>query len=1119
MTAGNLDANAWKLKRDELMAALREDAAKGVTVWFEALTESILGRDLATCDRLVNESLPLPSDIKLLIKRSLHPGVGAWRGERTAEAAKLLSAGAPRAEQIIGKAFTESPEHEDEDGKQAAAYVLKAAWLEAAGRAREAAGATLEAGKRYSWQGEANQQIAIDLLTRAIELDADLVATYWQLADAWRVRSITQQPPYAAREPLDLSLAVWNAGAARHLPDASTSWAYVTRALICEQQARLDDDRRIALWWEAICYLERAILLDDSDSMRWTALGRLHSLLENQSCALYATAEAVKRDPKDPSALEERGTILANTGGFDEAAQVIEQRLAQDHENAWARSVKAFVLASQKDYRAALDLIDQVIALEPDSIWNLDLRAFCSWMLGERAQALATYERIWAIQSTTPNLASDDRPTCAYAAYKLGRVDEAITQLEKLSDDRLARGDVRRTLGLCHFIKGNIVRAEEWLLSGIARARVDELDAFLAMDLTDLEAQSRAWRRVPGAVAAFDRVKKTTTALVAGLSRSAAEDLRTLATAELSTVLQILPDEEASVTKLGAEAGLARLKLEQQRWKDAAEAYRELQRPDQSMPEAAVGIERSLEGLRAEARGKSAAGDFALATASFRQLLELQTELSRGDQLSLVHEELGDTLWRAGDSAALEHFQQALDLVPSGESAARLGQLHARLALASQQRGDMAAARTNYLEALERQREAKSPAPGRALCEACRPLIHNVEHFWAVDATWGRLATDTAISDLVRRDFEVARASALTYLDDLFGLSKPADALLTVPFVKPISLQVGSGLVPLMDPKSDGGKFIFEDIPAMRNAIESSTGVHMPGINVREDASSSDRYVVELDEVPAASGVVCVGSKYSMASRPNLAAAGVFDEDLVESMDPVSGLSGYWCSPAHADALTKRGVPVQSETQFVLAHVDLVLRQHLDAFLGVEEFESLVIELKKQGPVAPTLTSALADETFCTIFARVLRALVREQVPITAWTQILETVQRLESRNVGQAVSQARLTLRDKLPENNGNVEYVEVPAEWQNRILRDQRVFDASPVDAHGMLVEIRRLLEQRAGRVALVASTPLLRIFVRRLIEFEFPDVAVLWRDEMLRQERVVLAEGQAPMESTSQ
>ena len=318
-----------------------------------------------------------------------------------------------------------------------------------------------------------------------------------------------------------------------------------------------------------------------------------------------------------------------------------------------------------------------------------------------------------------------------------------------------------------------------------------------------------------------------------------------------------------------------------------------------------------------------------------------------------------------------------------------------------------------------------------------------------------------------------------------------------------------------MDPKSDGGKFIFEDIPAMRNAIESSTGVRMPGINVQEDPSSSDRYVVQLDEVPAASGVVCVGSKYSMASPPDLAAAVVVGEDLVESTDPVSGLSGHWCSAAHAEALTKRGVAVQSETQFVLAHVDLVLRRHLDEFLGVEEFESLVMELEKQGPMAPTLTSALADGTFFIFFARVLRALVREQVPITAWTQILETLQRLESRNVGQAVSQVRLTLRDRLPGNQEIVEYVEVPTEWQDRILRDQRVFDASPIDAHGMLVEIRRLLEQRAGRVALVASTPLLRIFVRRLIEFEFPSVAVLWGDEVLRQERLVPAEGPAPME----
>ena len=96
-------------------------------------------------------------------------------------------------------------------------------------------------------------------------------------------------------------------------PDASTSWPYFTRALICEQQARVDDDSRIAWWWEAICYLERAILLDDSDSGRWAAVGRCHRLLENEACALDATAEAVEGQIHGDQ--EFSGSLVIGVGG------------------------------------------------------------------------------------------------------------------------------------------------------------------------------------------------------------------------------------------------------------------------------------------------------------------------------------------------------------------------------------------------------------------------------------------------------------------------------------------------------------------------------------------------------------------------------------------------------------------------------------------------------------------------------------------------------------------------------------------------------------------------------------------------------------------------------------
>jgi len=1062
MSSTAVDSLVWKAKRDELVGRLRIDDAPGVADWLDTVAQSM---------------------------------------------------GSGDADAIVGSAIAESSTAAGGDSRTAAAYALKAAWLEAAGSTKEAADASLEAGKRYSWLGEPKFKLAIDLLTRALELDPDLAAAYWNLAEVWRIKSFVAEPPYVSREPLDEGLAIWNRGAARQLPDASNSWAYRTRAMISEQLAMVDDGRRISWWWDAVCYLERAILLDDSDADHWAILGRHHRLLENESCALDATAEALRRGPDNSSALDERAAILADTGRFDEALQVLEQRLAKDRENTWARGVKAFVLANRKDYRAALILVDQVIAAEPDNIWNLDLRALCCWMLdGEREHAVETYQRILEIQSHSPSLSIDDRHACAYAAYKLGKVDDAIHLLETLVGDGLVRGDVRRTLGLCYFVKasrdavgavpGGVVRAEELLLSGLARARIHELETFLAADLADLEARSPQWSHVGGAVAAFRRIKKTTAALISGLSSAATTDLRALAVEELTTVAQVLPDDDVSRMNVGAQAGLARLKIEQQQWKEAAEAYRALQHSGKDMFEAGFGIERSLEGIRADARGKAAAGDFASAAASFGQLLDLQSELGRADQLSATHEEIGDALWRAGDGAALEHFQQALARVPSGERDARLCRLHVRVGLALQQRGDGDGVRSHYLAALERQRDIDGEHPGEALGSTVRALIRDLEQFWAVDAVWGELEADAAVADRLRRDIAVARASALTYVDDLFGLSKHADSSIAVSYVTPIALEVGSGLIPMVDPKSDGGTFLFTDIPAMRNDIESSTGVWMPGIRARGDETTSDRYTILLDEVPTAAGTVRVGSRYTLASADELTAAGARKDDVVEAIDPVSGTIGRWCSPAHADALTKRGVAtaVQTETQFVLAHVGRVLRQHLDEFFGVQELRSLLTALKNKDTRMPEVEMALNDDAFALRFARILRALAREQVPIVRWNEFMATVQRMGFESIEEGVARIRKTVRNELPGNQQGVEHLELPADWAARANITPEAFGVSPADAHRLLAEIRSLLQQHVGPVSLVASDGRLRSLVTRLIDFEFPGVSVLSRDEVV-------------------
>jgi tetratricopeptide (TPR) repeat protein len=949
-------------------------------------------------------------------------------------------------------------------------------------------------------------------LNRANELDGGNALTYWHLADAWYARSIDDT------SALQRSLALWNHGAALQLPDSSTSWAYVLRALMNEQLASFDDSNRIPLLWEAVPFLERAILLYDDDASCWAYLGRIHRLLENESTALHATSQAHQRDPDNVVALGERAAILADTGAFDEARGLIEQRLATDPTNPWAKSVKAYILMHQKAYQAALEVIDEVIAAEPDSTWNLDVRATCCRMLGDTEGARAAYAQILDAGKAMLQVSSEDAHTCAFAAYKLGETEQAIAMLEETSPGRTMSGNTMRLLGLCHLAKGRVERAEELLLGGVARGNARELEEFLSTELPDVEGAAAICLTAPGATASFNRVKRTAAALLAELRRTAGGDVRSEAEAELTLLLQAgqapSTDEWAEA---GARASLGRLQLEGASWQAAATTYRSLRRTEGLFPEARIGIERAVEGLRVAARRHLEQQQFSDAARLLRGLLDIESESSDHEKLSWIHQEIGDALWKGGNAVeALEHFEKGLATVHSPEGAFQRADLHGRIALVRQQLGQIDSARASVVESIRLFGEARSESPGRALGGACRPLLWDVGHFWQVEALWSAFEEDPSFDVATKCEIPAARESLTAYLDDVYHLSKHTGTAEALPVVTPIALEVGTKVVPLVDPndpKADGGKFIYEDIPAMRQRIEGSTGMQkMPGIRVREDPAGQEGYVIVLDGTPVATGAVRVGFHYCFASLATLREAGVSADGVDKAPDPLTGEPGFWCSSTHWDMLAARGVELLTETQFILGHVEGILRLHLDSFLGLEEANALIAELQTHQQHADFVAASLTDQQSRLLFARVLRALVREGVPLTDWAGIVEGVKAGEWLSVSDMVRETRLKLKAQLRGNQDGTTLIQVPAQWDELVQRESsdvlRVL-ASPEAAHRMIAAVRQWLQAQTGPVALVTGNTELRPVVRRLIEYEFPSIAVLSRDEVTRPEQIVRLE----------
>ena len=107
--------------------------------------------------------------------------------------------------------------------------------------------------------------------------------------------------------------------------------------------------------------------------------------------ALLATATALQQAPDDVTAITERLVILANTGAFDEARELVERRLRAEPNLTWERGIRAFVLLYQRQYGDALTEVERALEKTPTEIWLHDIKALCLRGAGRETEAMAEF--------------------------------------------------------------------------------------------------------------------------------------------------------------------------------------------------------------------------------------------------------------------------------------------------------------------------------------------------------------------------------------------------------------------------------------------------------------------------------------------------------------------------------------------------------------------------------------------------------------------------------------------------------------------------------------------------------------------------------------------------------
>jgi tetratricopeptide (TPR) repeat protein len=363
-----------------------------------------------------------------------------------------------------------------------------------------------------------------------------------------------------------------------------------------------------------------------------------------------------------------------------------------------------------------------------------------------------------------------------------------------------------------------------------------------------------------------------------------------------------------------------------------------------------------------------------------------------------------------------------------------------------------------------------------------------------------------ALAEAFRLDPKNTEYSArLQNIEQLVDLAPiyGAVGLERLPVVTPIAVEVAADLIPLAeDPRTGGLTAAFElQLSAVRGEIFERYGVRIPGVRTRGNSGDlpPGSYVIMLMEVPTVMGTISLGQRFCAEPLATVQAKGI-------ACDPASGPAGEdgcWIASAHWDAATAAGLPLWAVEAYPARHVGAVVERNLADFIGVNETYERVTETCFD--LLPQLEQATGGVPG---FTGALRALVAERATIAELRALCARYLELRrgGRNHADIVEELRAMahIALRLPGNAAHADLISMGADFERRILdavhRDgsQSVLAMLPDSCQETLREVRERLADRE-QAAIVVESATVRPFVRKLIEMEWPNVAVLSRREV--------------------
>lgn len=827
------------------------------------------------------------------------------------------------------------------------------------------------------------------------------------------------------------SLNEWEAGWRIAKPAQVSTDAHRIRALIEFALADSDTpDTRERHLLAGVAALEELIARGNGTAWDWAWLARLHRQLLHHATAICALRSVPHDQEPTADGLLEDAWLAIMFGMSD-----VPKRVARYNKNEWASDdMRGTLLLYSGQPAEAIAPLRSALSANPEDIDNHWTLGHALRLAGEGDHGKSSFEQarqLW--DRSTDKTDPRLRVAIADVTYRLGDLAGAaamITDLVPLLENR-------RGLATDAYKALGLARLNLGDIAGAREALTAAVEqGRVPLDLEELATDLKGLRPklggTPSLAAGAELATEFATKAGAAAARLRAtrRDYRAALAEQRQTLLRLDPED---ITATACYATIARLESEHAHPERTASA--------------------TVEVLRRQSRSSGAVGRL--------------TDAS-------------DRLLRDGKAEQIRPLLDAAVRYVGDDDPELAGKLQVRLALAAALSGAEQAAEQALSGALAALRAiGNGPADVVAVWQ---PILADPRGYWRLRHA---LVHHGELAELADRCLAV-----------MLRADESDDEGASWPLTTPIIVEIADDLVPA--DTTAGGPMIGTYIPQMRTrVIESITGsprdgenTWLPGVRVRQNSAlPSGGFRIQLHEVERRTSAVPVGMALCFASEEQVRKHVADGTATRSTLDPVTRHPATWVWFDQADQVAAAGIDVwRDPLLFVFRELEHQLLRQLDSYLSVDDVAVLLDSWRSE------FAEGTAPQVSLDRLTAVVRALVREQVPVTDGAALLAAAASAES--VDGAVDRYRQAMAASLPGTQDDTIRVDVPPllaalEYRKHVTAEE-LFPA--------MDELRAVLAGLPARVALVvASGGSARRAVRGYVSGEYPDVPVLSEREV--------------------